>query len=134
MGKTSIKFHKSADGTAWLGKDGKKVTSVTINKDKDLKISVSSDFSNSAEVTEFVLYNTDGNHGKGTAIGTGTRNVPATQPSADIDISVSGQGVLITDSNTGSADDDFFFSATCTDNGVPYSTDPELIVKKKGTG
>ena len=133
MGKTSIKFHKNSNGVAWLGKEGSQVTSVSIDKDKDLKISVSSDFSNSAEVTQFVLYNTDGNHGKGTTIGTWNRSAPATQPSADIDITISGQGVLVTDTNTGTADDDFYFSATCTDGGTPYSTDPELIVKKKRT-
>lgn len=131
MGKTTIKMHKDANGKVWLGKDGSQVNSVTIDKDKDLKISVSSDFTNAAQITEFVLYNTDGNHGKGTTIGTWARNAPATQPSADIDITISGQGVLVADNNDGNADDDFFFSATCTDGGVPYSTDPELIVKKK---
>ena len=134
MGKTTIKMHKDANGKPWLGKDGSQVTSVTIKKDKDLKIDVSSDFTNAAQITEFVLYNTDGNHGKGSTIGTWARNTPATQPSADIDITVSGQGVLVVDTNDGTLDDDFFFSATCTDGTNTYTTDPELIVKKKRIG
>jgi len=133
MSKTTIKMHKKSDGTVWLGKDGKKVDSVTINKDKDLEIKVSSDFSSAAQITGLTLYNTDGDHGKGTSIGTWLRTAPSTQPSAAVDVSIDSNGVLVADSNTGTEDDDFFFSATCTDNGTAYSTDPELIVKKKTT-
>ena len=132
MGKTTLKMHKDADGKVWLGKDGSKVASVTIDKDKDLEIKTSSDFTNNAEVSAFTLYGTDGNHGKGTAIGTWSLT-NQTSPSADINITVSNKGIVIADNNTGAADDDFFFSATVTDGSNTYSSDPELIVKKKTT-
>jgi hypothetical protein len=132
MGKTTLKMHKDANGTVWLGKDGKKVDSVTIDKDKDLEIKTSSDFSNAAEVSAFTLYGTDGNHGKGSAIGTWT-TTNQTSPSAHLDITISNKGIVIADNNTGAADDDFFFSATVTDGNNSYSSDPELIVKKKTT-
>ncbi len=130
MGKIKVDICKETDGSVYLKQNNQVVTSITIKNDKDLEIDVGAGFSSAATVESMTLYNIVGG-AKGTPIGTWTRTAPTAQPSACVDISASGNSIVVVDTNT-TADADVFFSVTAKDGGQSYPTDPELIIKKKG--
>ena len=56
---------------------------------------------------------------------------PSTLP-AGIAVAASGSGVVLTNTDDGLSDDDYYFSVTAEDsNSNSYPADPELVLKKK---
>lgn len=119
----------TSTGTVTLTKDGKIVTTVTIEKDKDMAISIGTGFGKTAFVSTFSIYHeTSGS--KGTIIGSWNSTTPSSQPSNEMSVATFGNtGIMITDTNT-VADDTVFFSVQVKDGSNVYNSDPELKVKK----
>ena len=130
MSNEILDVNLDSQGNANLTKDGKIVTLVEIEKDKDMEINIGTGFGSAALISGFKLYNNiSGN--KGSIIGSWYRIDPSSQPSSEISIATSGgKSIQVTDTNTLASDALFYFGVEVTDDGTVYPTDPELRVKK----
>jgi polyribonucleotide nucleotidyltransferase len=136
MSKTTVTIQINHDdkGNVTFTENGSTASQLEISKDQNLAIQLGTGFSGKgAQITAMELF-TDVSHGKGTSVGSWQRTSPASQPSAELDITPDGNNILVDDTNTTGSDDWFFFAVTATDGTNTYSSDPELRVRKTGNG
>jgi hypothetical protein len=130
MSNVQLNVRRDANGNVALYKNNQEVTSVEIKKDVSMQIGVGDGFTAGANVASFSLFN-NVSGAKGTAIGTWSRTNPTVQPSAEISIAADGAAaIVVTDTDTKTVDELFYFSIQVQDGTTTYDTDPELKVKK----
>lgn len=137
MSNVTIDARLGSDGKSYLyGNNNKIVTEVEIKKNTDMVITIGSGFSNTAEISKFVLYPVlaDGTKDSANPIGTWQRGNPTQEPTDYVSIAAAtAGGVQVTDTDGHTNDGLFFFSITVADGGANYDSDPQLKVKKIAT-
>lgn len=130
MSNVQLNVQKSPSGTVALFEKGQEVTSVEISQNVKMEIDIGTGFTSGATVSGFSLFN-NVNGAKGRSIGNWSRATPNDQPSPEISIAVDGAtGIQVTDTDTTTEDELFYFSIQVADGNEVYDTDPELKVKK----
>lgn len=133
MADKTIKINKVGTTYNFTDSNGNAVTDETIDDNKKLIVDIGTGFTSaSAQIDTLTLYGVDANGAKVAtpALGSWSRTSADTQPNPAIKVSTQNNGIKIKDTNHGSAEVDFFFAVSGTDGTAPFSSDPELRVKK----
>lgn len=115
-------------------------TPVTLQYSQPLNVNVGSGFPPGSYVDAILVHsvvNQNGVDSKGPFIGIWYRRPPpgGNQTFAGISIATNDLNVTITDSDASTSDYKYWYGVVMTDpSGTNYSGDPELLVKKLGTG
>lgn len=134
MSDKTININKTSTGCDFTDSSGNPVTTTTIDSNGGLIVAIGTGFGGSAEITGLTLFNdvsgTKGNQN----LGSWSVGSPNQQPSDAIRVTNNGTGIKIMDTNNSAAEVDYFFSVSGTDGTAPFSSDPELKVKRTTGG
>ena len=114
-------------GRAMLSPPG----SVTLDYNNTLTISIGTGFPTGAEIARLQFYNVNNHQKGGTLLGAWKRNANSNVPTGVL-AAASGTGVVLTDSDTTNADEDYYYNVRVKDAaGQHWDADPELVLKKR---
>ena len=109
---------------------------VTLNYNDTLTISIGAGFPDAtATISSIEFWDVANGGGKGRNLkGTYTRNGNSQLPTGVL-VAASGTGAVITDSDEGSTDENYYYDVKITDSSRrQWDADPQLVIRKKTGG